>query len=297
MRLAFVTYVNAPELTEDDKILAEYLKQKNISVTVVLWDDQEIDWLKFDAVILRSMWDYFEKPKEFDEWLNRMLAIDCLVLNPVPVVKWNQNKNYFDDFTRKGFALPPYFICTQKGISLKSVLEKNGWEKAVVKPAISGGSYNTWVTTRASTMSDEQRFRDLLLSGNVIVQKFVEEIITKGEVSLIFFDKEFSHAICKKAKAGDFRVQSQFGGTVESVQPEANIISKATEIIRSVNEPLLYGRVDGVIADNGAFLLMELELIEPNLFVATNPKACENFYTALINQLAIYNEKNKRTKA
>jgi glutathione synthase/RimK-type ligase-like ATP-grasp enzyme len=287
MHLAFVTYVKLPDLTEDDQLLANYLSRKNIVVTPVLWDDAAIDWQQFDAIVLRSMWDYFERPDEFNEWLDRLALLECNVLNPLSVVQWNQNKLYFNDFTRKGIQLPPYFICPQKStITLATILKENGWNKAVVKPAISGGAYNTWVVSSSSASDDEIRFSELLQTGDIIVQSFVEEIVTKGELSLIFFNKVFSHAICKKVKTGDFRVQTQFGGTAEPIQPDKTILAQAEQLLLSIEEPLLYARVDGVASDNGEFLLMELELIEPGLSVFSNDKACENFHQGLLEVMA-----------
>ncbi len=282
MKIAFVTYKNEPGLTKDDKVLAHYLSQKDMVISPAVWDDANVNWQQFDAVVLRSTWDYFEKPDAFNKWLDKLASLNCNVLNPVSVIRWNQNKKYFIDFSKKGILLPPYRICFRNGhISLKKIMEDNNWCKAVVKPAISGGSYNTWVTTSATVSTDEIRFTEMLQSGDVIIQKFVDEIITNGELSLIFINKKFSHAICKKARENDFRVQTQFGGTAEPIQPGKNILKIATDILNEISEPLLYARVDGIETNEGEFLLMELELIEPVLFVAANDNACENFYNAL----------------
>ena len=133
MHLAFVTYVKEPNLTKDDQQLAAYLSQKGIVVTPVLWDDSTINWQNFDAIVLRSMWDYFERPVEFNAWLDRLASIECTVLNPLSVVKWNQDKNYFDNFSERGISLPPYFICPRKSaITLTTIMKENGWHKAVV---------------------------------------------------------------------------------------------------------------------------------------------------------------------
>ncbi|HVO73410.1 MAG TPA: hypothetical protein VMT35_05270 [Ignavibacteriaceae bacterium] len=286
IQTAFVTYSRIPNLTEDDKILAEYLSQKNISVRPVLWDDETVDWQRFDAVILRSMWDYFERPEEFNKWIDKLERLGCKVLNPLSIVRWNRNKNYFDDFSGKGFSLPPYVICIRrKNESLKKIMEDKGLRKAVVKPAVSGGAYNTWITSIDTADADQVRFTELLEKGDVIIQQFVEEIITKGELSLVFFNREFSHAFRKKVKPGDFRVQSQFGGTEEAIDPDDYVLNCSANILNSITGPLLYARVDGVIRDDGEFLLMELELIEPSLSVAGNDRACENFYAALIEIL------------
>ncbi len=288
MHIAFVTYAKAPDLTPDDRILAQYLSQKNITIVPVLWDDEAIDWYAFDAIIIRATWDYFERPQEFNQWLDRLEPLAHKVWNPLSVVKWNQDKRYFDDFTKKGIGLPPYIICPRNGkANLKQIMEDNGWRKAVVKPAISGGAYHTWVVHTDTAITDQSRFAVLQETGDVIVQVFVEEIITNGELSLVFFNKKFSHAICKKAKQGDFRVQAQFGGTAEVIQPSEAVLSQATDLINSVEEPLLYARVDGVVMEDGRFLLMELELIEPSLWVSNHERGCENFYEALNEILAL----------
>lgn len=283
MHIAFVTYAKVPDFTIDDRLLAQYLSQRNIVVTPAPWDDASIDWHQFDVIILRSTWDYFERPVEFNRWLDRLLPLSDKILNPLSVVKWNQDKRYFDDFTKKGIGLPPYIICPRNGkANLKQIMEDNGWRKAVVKPAISGGAYHTWVVHTDTAIADQPRFAALQETGEVIVQVFVEEIITNGELSLVFFNKKFSHAICKKAKQGDFRVQTEFGGTAVSIQPDKALLSQATDLINSIAEPLLYARVDGVVMEDGRFLLMELELIEPVLSVFSHEKACENFYEALL---------------
>lgn len=281
MQVAFVTYHKFPDLYDDDKLLQQYLIQKGIDVIPVCWDDETVKWEQFNSIILRSMWDYFERPIEFDNWLDKLAALNCNVLNPVSVVKWNQNKTYFDDFSKKGILLPAYVICSKnEDCSLKQIMKDRGWNKAVVKPTISGGAYNTWIVETDTVDSDEIRFSKLLQQSDVIVQVFVDEIISNGELSFIFFNKKFSHAICKRAKQGDFRVQIQFGGTNTSIQPDATILSQAANLLNTIEEPLLYARVDGVVTNDGKFLLMELELIEPVLFVSENKDACENFYNA-----------------
>lgn len=287
MHIAFVTYAKVPDFTIDDSLLAHYLSQRNIVVTPAPWDDASIDWHQFDVIILRSTWDYFERPVEFNQWLDSLLPLSDKILNPLSVVKWNQDKRYFDDFSSRGIELPPYVICPRnEKANLKQIMEDNGWRKAVVKPTISGGAYNTWIVNMDTAAADQHRFAALQETGDVIVQVFVEEIITNGELSLVFFNKKFSHAICKKAKQGDFRVQTEFGGTAASIQPDKALLSQATDLINSIAEPLLYARVDGVVMEDGRFLLMELELIEPVLSVYSNEKACENFHAALVAILA-----------
>ena len=241
-----------------------------------------VNWLTYDAVILRSMWDYHLKSSLFDTWLDKLAIVGCYVMNPVSIARWNKNKKYFIELSEKGILLPAFYFClTETDISLRTILEMKGWDKVVVKPAISGGSFETWRTTSTDDSLDESHFREMLKSGDVIVQKYIDEIVTEGELSLIYFNKIYSHAIRKKAKQGEFRVQTQFGGTTTPFQPSNDILHKAGDLLSMIKVRLLYARVDGVVGSDGGFYLMELELIEPNLYVRYDVNACENFYAAL----------------
>jgi glutathione synthase/RimK-type ligase-like ATP-grasp enzyme len=286
--LAFVTYSILPELSPDDLTLAKFLSGKNIKVSAVIWDDENIDWNQFDAVIIRSTWDYFTRTKSFDAWLEKLSLSGCRVMNPLSVIHWNKNKNYFNDFQKQGFAFPPYYYLEQgSNVDLPQLLRNDHWQKAVIKPSISGGAHNTWITTTASVHTDSPRLDAMLEEGDVIVQIYMDEIVTEGELSLVFFNKQFSHAVCKKASSGDFRVQSQFGGTVTPVQPTKSLIQQAEALINSIPEDLLYARVDGLVLNENELCLMELELIEPALFVSDNDQACDNFYQALLELLPL----------
>jgi glutathione synthase/RimK-type ligase-like ATP-grasp enzyme len=281
VHISFVTNEAWPSLTPDDQLLADYLRNKGVLVTASIWNDKHIDWSMFDAIILRSTWDYHQKIDEFKVWLKRLEAASRPVLNPVSIVKWNLNKGYLVELHDAEKHVPPFAFCRQNSNeSLQQLFETRGFAKAVVKPAVSGGSFNTWVSDASSAIDDEPKFKAMLDTGDVIVQKFMDEIVDEGELSLMFFNKKYSHTILKRAKQGDFRVQSKFGGTVEKFEPAQEIVQYAESLLTEIKEPLLYARVDGVVS-NGRFYLMELELIEPALFMEYDAKACENFYRAL----------------
>jgi glutathione synthase/RimK-type ligase-like ATP-grasp enzyme len=285
MHLAFVTYRDKPDFAPDDQFLVQYLKTKNVKVSPVVWDDPDADWLAWDAVIIRSTWDYYKRPAEFSVWLNNIEAMGCRIFNPISVMRWNMNKKYFIRFSEDGILLPSFEFCPRNtSVALTQLMKKNEWQKAVVKPAVSAGSFNTWVTTAESAPADQATLVSQISEGDVIVQKFMDEILTGGEISLLFFNKEFSHAVRKNAKPGDFRIQTQFGGTVTPITPDTKVLKQAVNIVNRIEEPLLYARVDG-IESGGNFYLMELELIEPVLYVDGNERACENFYTALISMV------------
>lgn len=287
MNIAFATDHDRANYAEDDRLLVDYLIQHGEKVSPVIWNDPEADWESYDVIVFRSVWDYFILRDEFDLWLKKLEDLRVRVFNPLSVIAWNKNKTYFDHFKSLGIKIPAYQIIRSKDPqSLVDILTSQGWDKAVIKPAISGGAHNTWVTDTLSATSHSTRFDQLVSQQDVIVQKFSNEIINTGEWSLIFFNKKFSHAICKQAKAGEFRVQAQFGGQHRSVEPHPQLLAYVSSILDLIPEDLLYARVDGFIADDDQFYLMELELIEPVLFFDSHGNACSNFYRALKEMMA-----------
>src|SRR5262249_51692359 len=158
----------------------------------------------------------------------------------------------------------------------QSVLEKQGWQKAVVKPRISATSFRTWVTSPEHAGNQQSAFDELLAASGAVVQRFVDEVQTRGEWSLMFFGGKYSHAVLKQPKAGDFRVQEEYGGSAELASPRMSLIEQAGRITDLFDDKLLYARVDGVEID-GRFCLMELELIEPLLFLSCDSLAPQRF--------------------
>lgn len=287
MHLAFATYAGQPGIIEDEVLLVGYLAARGIGVTPVVWDEPGVDWRQYDAVVIRSTWDYYLKTAAFDAWLDKLAALGCRVLNPVATIQWNKHKKYFNSFAEKGVLLPPYHYCRRhEPANLTAILRENNWTKAVVKPAVSAGAFNTWTTTPETAGNDQQKLDTMLQDGDVFVQVFMNEIVEHGEVSLLFFNKQFSHAVVKNAAPGDFRIQTQYGGTITAVTPEPHTLQQAQHLLNGINEPLLYARADGIMGNDGNFYLMELELIEPRLYMAYGSQANENFFNALRAMLA-----------
>lgn len=285
MHLAFVTDREHADFAQDDRLLVVYLIDRGLLVSAAVWDDPGVNWEKFDAIIFRSVWDYFIYRDRFDEWLRQMASLTVPIFNPLSIVHWNKDKNYLSRFKSLGIPIPDYEILKFKSRqNLFELLDRHAWPKAVIKPAVSGGAYKTWVTSKTLAAAQQPEFESLLEEQDVIVQKFAGEIIENGEWSLIFFDKKFSHAVCKQAQEGEFRVQAQFGGHHYPVYPAKAVLDQVESILSFITEPLLYARVDGYLNHQSIFYLMELELIEPVLFLDSHPEACSNFYKALKNQ-------------
>lgn len=295
--IALVTYTAAPQLTPDDRLLRTALEAAGAEVRPVVWDSG-ISWQEFDLVVIRSTWDYFLRPDEFALWIERLEDAGVDVLNPLPMLRWNGDKRYLLELEQQGVRIVPteFIPADAEAVApLRSILASRGWPEAVVKPAISGGAHQTWRTSLAS--ADDDRFQQLArtAAGGVLVQPFVPEVISDGELSLVFLDGVFSHAAVKRARAGDFRVQQEHGGLYAPAEPSGAVIDQAAQVIAAAAtltgvapRNLAYARVDGVVRRTGNsedFILMELECIEPNLFFLQHPPAADRLARSLVARL------------
>lgn len=279
MKIGLLTCRNWPGILEKEQALATEIS-KNIEVDVAIWNDSSVNWASYDCLIFRTVWDYFEFPVEFAAWLEDLERQNIKTLNPLPIIKRNQHKFYLQDLQQQGIdIIPTLFIPKNTGLDL-SVLKEKNWHKAVIKPAISAASFLTTLFSQAEIAAIEAEYKPIALERDLLVQPFMPEIQKMGEVSLLFFQGEYSHAVLKKPKKHDFRVQSQFGGHYQAYQPEASVIETAAHIVKTFGSDLLYARVDGILK-NGKFLLMELELIEPDLYFDYAPEAKKRYLSAL----------------
>ena len=186
------------------------------------------------------------------------------------------------EYTKIGIpVIPTEFVERKSKIDLNFVLENRKWEKAVIKPAISGSAYKTYVVSH-NEPGIQSKLDELLTDNDVLIQKFIDEIQT-GEWSLLFFNKKYSHSVLKVPKDNDFRVQAVFGGEYLYNEAPVKLIEQAQKIVDNVKGELLYARVDGIYI-NETLYLMELELIEPDLFL-NSPEAQKNFVKALLEKL------------
>ncbi|MCI0662792.1 MAG: hypothetical protein L0220_17125 [Acidobacteria bacterium] len=276
-KIAFATCEKYPDLTEDDRLMIEPLRRRGIEVNPLIWDSGLASTRNSDSVVIRSCWDYHLKPMQFIRWVRQMEEQGSALWNPARAVEWNLNKIYLRDLTRQGVAAPDTVWLEQGAqADLQTVLEERSWRMAVVKPLISATAFRTWVTSPETAGKEQNAFAEVLSESGAMVQQFVKEVQTSGEWSLIFFGGKYSHAVLKKPKVGDFRVQEEYGGESKSVTATASLVEQARRIVELIPDRLLFARVDAVEV-NGALRLMELELIEPFLFLYADPLAAQRF--------------------
>ncbi|HWW62027.1 MAG TPA: hypothetical protein VN181_11720, partial [Thermoanaerobaculia bacterium] len=250
LNIALVTCRRLPALADDDHLLRAELERRGARVTAAIWDDPAVDWRAFDRVVLRSTWDYHTNIERFLAWV---AAVPARLWNSREIVRWNAHKSYLVELAARGVNVVPTFTSAADMPRLSDA-------RYVIKPAVSATAYRTVLVKGADLESTLATF-----DCDVLVQPYIAEI-ERGEWSLVFFRGEYSHAVFKRPKSGDFRVQSDFGGSVTAMAPPPALIDDARAILAGIDDTL-YARVDG-LEIGGRLLLMEIELIEPVLFLA-----------------------------
>ena len=284
-RIAFVTCERLREIHDDDRLVADELLRRGFQVTAAEWTDPDIDWRQFACVVLRAAWDYHLDEAGYAAWLRRCDAERVNLWNPAAVVLANLDKRYLAAFADAGVAIVPIlYIERGETQSLPALLERRNWTRAVVKPAVSASAFGTWRTSMASAAADQRRFDEEVLQRSLLVQPFVDQIVDSGEWSIVFFDGEYSHAVLKTPASGDFRVQEELGGHGESREPSPAIVAQARRVLSQVAGQLLYARVDGIECDGG-FVLMELEINEPFLYIGSSTGAAKRFAEAIVRRI------------
>lgn len=258
--------------------------QKNgLSYEEVVWNSSKVNWKQYDAVILRSTVDYFENPQIYSYFMETITKIEeykIPLFNNAQTIRWNSTKEYLKDLEAKGILIPETKWI--KGNEIKEVLANlpEDWNDIVIKPIISTGGFKTF---RLKNHQEIKKFNGADFDPNegIMVQKTVPEIFREGEWSFVFFNGEYSHTTLKTAAPGEFKVQSFRGGQMSNILPETWMIDEAKRILTTTNQGnLLYARVD-VIRRDHSLVVMEIELIEPDLYWSLNPKAPELFATYL----------------
>ncbi len=275
-KVALVTSTEFPKLSESDQLLVSPLKRHGVEPTAVAWDDPSVEWSQFDAIILRSAWNYHYRYDPFIKWVTDLEKIRVPVFNAPAVVKWNSQKTYLKDLAQKGIrTIPTVYQTYHSHCDLAREMETHSWNTVVVKPVIGASAYEIFSVSRSDVETGQKKLTKLLEKKGCMLQPLMEEV-QQGEYSLIFIGGKYSHAVLKVPPKNDFRSNYQFGSREIIVEPDKTILDQAAHVISQVKSDLLYARVDGIRKDN-TFVLMELELIEPHLFFDMYPSGAEFF--------------------
>jgi glutathione synthase/RimK-type ligase-like ATP-grasp enzyme len=284
MKTALITctslgeYVNNVE-SEDD-LLCHFLRTKGLDVQFEVWTDPQVNWSQYNWLLIKSPWDYFDRIDEFYAWLSRIEQGSARMLNPAAVIRWNADKTYLREIADVGLPIiPTRWIEKGQSFDADHLFNSLQTDHLIIKPRISGGAKKTFAIRREEAERHIQPLTKLFGYETFMAQPFMKEIQTQGEWSFIFFNGRYSHCVLKTAKAGDFRVQHYLGGTIHSLEAPPHLLSQAKKVVENFATGCLYARVDG-LEIKGELWLMELELLEPFLFLFTHPEALENYFEA-----------------
>ncbi len=285
MKIVIATCASHRVLPPGDQLLAAALRQHGATVDVQTWDAIEPTGSPDVVICLRSTWDYHERWGEFSGWLQRCAAAGQRLINPLTTVLWNVDKIYLQQLAAAGVPIPPvhWFAPGDRvdAATVAAALATLGVTDGVLKPRVSASAHGTERVGPGRTPSPGACEVAATVGG--MVQAYVPEIATAGELSLMFFGGRFSHAVRKTTAPGDFRVQVEHGGQYAPVDPSPGLVRAATAMLDAVSPPWTFARVDLVDTAAGP-LLMELELIEPELFLT--PTVAEMLATQLLHDAA-----------
>ena len=263
MRVAIATCLVLPEPDHDQDLLLTRLRGADIDAFLLAWDDPSARSEPADLCVIRSTWNYHLHRPAFLAWAEKVSA-RMRLCNPLPVVKWNTHKSYLRTLAEKGIrVIPTCFLDAGATARLSTIMAERGWCDVVVKPTVSAASFQTRRFTQRDRECGNTFLAELLRERDAMVQPYIHSVDSSGERAIIWIDGEVTHSIHKTPR---------FDGGNESVSDTrpatAQERSFAAKVLATVDDDLLYGRVDVACADDGSLMVMELELVEPSLYLA-----------------------------
>ena len=281
MIIAIATCLENASLTESDAVFTRTLTGAGAEIIVAPWNGPFAPFAAADATIIRSTWDYYGVAQDFADWIGRVSAATPL-FNAPDLLRWNMGKLYLLELAAAGIETPATRRVAPDADAIVSAMEALQLEQAIVKPVHSGTARGLSLVRRGE--DEALRRAAAILGGEGLVQPFLPEIRDVGETSFVFIDGVYSHAVVKRARGGDIRVQAEFGGTAELVEPPDWAIEKARAVLKACPGEALYARIDAVVTAR-RIVLMEAELVEPELFFTYCPMAADRLAGALLNRL------------
>lgn len=280
--IVLATSRDSPDITPSDRLYADALERLGCRVAGAPWDGPREAFAGADAVVLRATWGYYRTLRAFVDWTEAMAAATRL-FNPIGLVRWNLRKDYVGKLAAAGVRVPQSHLVACEADAVAKVLADAGWDQAVVKPASGASGYSVELVKRATLVEQVAGLSDEARASGVVVQEFLPEI-AEGELSLVYFDGVFSHAIRKRPPQGEFRSNSRYGPTRSAELPPREVTEQGAACLSALPEMPLYARVDGVVRA-GTLIVIEVEVLEPALFMEFDPPSAERFAEATVRRL------------
>ena len=280
--IVLATAADQSEITASDRLYADALERRGVRVTGAPWDGPGAAFDGAAAVVIRSTWGYYRASEAFRDWTEAMSAA-CRLFNPIALVRWNMRKDYIGRLAAASVRVPQTHFVACESAAIEKVFAETSWSRAVVKPMTGASGYSVELVAPERVDEAVSRLAAEAHASGVLVQEFLPEI-ADGELSLIYFDGIFSHAVRKRPPQGEFRVNSRFGATRSAETPPREVAEQGAAALRALPELPLYARVDGVVRD-GALIVIEVEVLEPALFLEFEPSSADRFAEATLRRL------------
>lgn len=292
-RCALLTMSDIGHYITYDHLLIEPLAQLGWQANAVAWD-VPTDWDSYQAVIIRSPWDYQDRLAEFMAVLQQIEHSRALLLNPLSIVQWNHDKRYLQQLQQHGCVIvPTRFVEQVTAADIAQAFVHFGSDRLILKPVISAAALNTHVLRQDDWQQSWPAIQPAFKQRMAMLQPFVDAVQSEGEYSLFYFGANYSHAIVKRPKPGDFRVQEEYGSSLQLIAPDQALLRAAEQSLQATQaitaSSLLFARVDLVRLADGTVAIMELELIEPSLYFNMDASSAERFAKAFAGMIAELN--------
>ena len=281
-QIAYLTMDSLQNFVAYDHLTIQPLRCRGCHVQNVSWRARDVRWDDFDLVVIRSPWDYQQDPEQFLRVLHTIEASQATLLNSLAIVKWNIDKRYLQQLQQAGVAIvPTEWLLQLTEADMRSLIDNNPQEQFVCKPQIGAGADFTWRLSATGSEAEKSAALKAFANKPLMVQPFIRSVTEVGEYSLFYFGGQYSHCVLKTPKTGDFRVQEEHGGVLKSITPDTDLMAAADRAIAAIPDWTLYARVDLVRTDDGAPVVMELELIEPSLYFPFDESSPDRFADAI----------------
>jgi len=284
--IAFVTYALKPDLTPSDQLIADALTARGVTVIAAAWDDSSVDWSAFDAAVIRSTWNYFDKSVAFTAWLNHIESMNLPLMNPLKIIRWNMVKTYLRQMEAEGLrVVPTVWVEQHTAPDLAEIVAGRGWGDVLIKSTISGGAKGIHKVPAGEAATHQSVLAEMAVACPIMIQPVLPEI-HDGEISVLFAGGKFAHSVRKFPAEDNIFVQRMHGGHEVPYEASQALIDEAAgvlEVARKLadEQTIVYARVDGLLIE-GCFTLMELEVLEPALFVDYAPADTADKFAAAI---------------
>jgi glutathione synthase/RimK-type ligase-like ATP-grasp enzyme len=284
-RCAFLSMDSLEDFFHYDQMLFDPLRAVGWLAEEVSWRKTDVDWNNYDAVVIRTSWDYQDDVDGFMACLQRIEASSAQLQNSLKIVEWNISKSYLKDLQNQGINIVPTLWFDSFSLpELQLGFSHFNTSEIVLKPLVSANADHTYRLTADNLKEQAAQLKAVFAEREFMLQPFLPGIVDEGEYSLFYFAGHYSHSILKQPGLGDFRVQEEHGGQLKSIQPCEDMLTTARHCLAALPADVLYARID-LVRHKNEFAVIEIELIEPSLYFNMDAESPQRFVDAFIEML------------